>query len=228
MPRWFREAPLTGGLILLNLLAYLLLSLCGGSFGTIDNRVLVECGGVFGPSVVLEREWWRLVTAMFLHGGIEHLALNMISLGIVGRIMESYFSRSAYLGIYFAGGTLGFLGSLFVHPASVSIGASGAIFALFGAIGGFALFHRRRLGRRFGIMMKEFGVILGLNLVLGVVIPSIDMSAHVVGLFLGFVGGYLAVRSSGALWSFLLGTALVAAWIVSLWLPEQAILFLPA
>ena len=188
----------------------------------------MECGGVFGPAVVMGGQWWRLLSAMFLHGGMEHLALNMVSLFIVGRMMESYFGRAAYLAIYFASGMMGFLFSLFVHPVVVAIGASGAIFGLFGAIGGFALFHRRRLGERYRIFMKEFGAVLGLNLILGLVIPGIDMSAHVGGLVLGFVGGYLAIQSLRALLAFLAGTALLSIWISWVWLPERyTILFMP-
>jgi rhomboid protease GluP len=224
----FRESPLTFGLILANLLVYGLSAYCAGALGSIDNRTLVECGGVYGPAVMLGGQWWRLVTAMFLHGGLEHLLLNMISLLIVGRMMELTFSRSAYLGIYFASGMLGFVVSLIAHPVSVSIGASGAIFGLFGAMGGYAFFHRRRLGERYGSFMKEFGVILGLNLILGLTIPSIDMSAHMGGLLLGLVGGYLAIQSSVALWAFLLLSAAVSAWIVSGWvLPNYRILYLP-
>jgi len=224
----FRESPLTWGLILSNILIYLLSALCAGLLGSLDNRTLVECGGVYGPAVMLGGEWWRLGTAMFLHGGIEHLVLNMVSLLIVGRMMEQTFSRLAYLAIYLAAGAMGFLVSLIAHPVSVTIGASGAIFGLFGAMGGFAFFHRRILGERYRLFMKEFGVILGLNLILGLTIPSIDMSAHAGGLVLGIVAGYLAIRSPGALWVFLLLSAAVAAGIVVGWvLPEYRILYLP-
>jgi len=226
---WFRQAPLTTLLILLNLLVYLASGLCGGSFLELDNRTLVACGGLYGPAVLQGGEWWRLLSAMFLHGGPEHLALNMLSLLIVGRMMEIYYSRGIYLALYFASGIEGFLFSLFAHPFGVSVGASGAIFGLFGAIGGFALFHRRRLGERYRVFMREFGVILGLNMILGLLIPSIDMSAHLGGLVLGFVGGYLAIRSRGAFWAFLAGTALVSAWIAAVWLPAHTmILLVPA
>jgi hypothetical protein len=95
-------------------------------------------------------------------------------------------------------------------------------------MGGFAFFHRRRLGDRYRLFMKEFGVILGLNLILGLAIPSIDMSAHAGGLVLGIVAGYLAIRSPGALWAFLALSAAVSAGIVIGWvLPEYRVLYLP-
>jgi len=214
-----REYPLTALLLLANLLFYLLSAFCSGRIGSIDNRTLVECGALFGPAVVRGGEWWRLMSAMFLHAGLEHLALNMVSLVIVGRMVERYFSRRCMLVIYLAAGVTGFLFSLFVHPDSVAVGASGAIFGLFGAMGGYALFHRRRLGERYRIFMKEFGAILGLNLLLGILIPGIDMSAHIGGLLLGCVGGYLAIRNRNALWVFLGGVALASVWGVMSWLP---------
>jgi rhomboid protease GluP len=215
-----RRFPLTALLILANLFLYLLAGWCGGAFGVIDNRTLVECGALYGPAVGAG-EWWRLLSAMFLHGSAEHLALNTLSLFVVGRMMELAFRRSAYLAIYLVSGMTGFLVSLFVHPAAVVIGASGAIFGLFGAMGGFVLFHRRRLGERYRIFMKEFGAVLGLNLILGFVIPDIDLSAHLGGLVSGIIGGYLAIRSPGALWVFLAGSLAAALWIAAAWLPER-------
>jgi len=224
----FRRAPLTSSLILANILAYGITVVCGGGAFSISETMLVECGGLFGPLVVTRGEWWRLLSAVFLHGGPEHLGLNMVSLLIVGRMMELFFSRTVTLAIYFASGVTGFFVSLFLHPATVSIGASGAIFGLFGAIGGYALFHRERLGERFGIFMKEFGTVLGLNLILGLLIPSIDMSAHIGGVLLGFVGGYLAIRNLRVFGAFLLGTALVSVLCAFLWLPERyMIVFTP-
>jgi rhomboid protease GluP len=177
---------------------------------------------------MLGGEWWRLVSAMFLHGGVEHLLLNMLSLYIVGRIAERFFSPAIYLAIYLAAGGLGFLLSLTVHPASVSVGASGAIFGLFGAVGGGMFFHRYRLGERYRLFMKEYGVILALNLLLGVTLPSIDLSAHLGGLVMGLAGGYLALRSPGAFWLFLGVSTVVALVFVLKWLlPRSVILFLP-
>ena len=221
MREFARETPLTALLILTNLLVYLFSAFCAGSFGTIDNGTLVACGGLYGPAVVADGQWWRLLSAMFLHGGLEHLVLNMLSLFIVGRMTELYFGSRVMLAIYLASGLLGFLFSLFVHPVSVVIGASGAIFGLFGAMGGYALFHRRRLGRRYRLFMKEFGAVLGLNLLAGLLMPGIDLSAHIGGLIPGFVGGYLAIRSRWALWVFLAVTLLFSFWIALTRLPER-------
>jgi len=214
------RTPLTWGLIGLSLLGYVAEGFCGGSWGEVTSRTLAECGGVFGPAILEGGQWWRLLTAMFLHGGLEHLALNMISLYIVGRIMEAYFFPLDYLLIYFLSGIGGFLLSLTLHPETVIIGASGAIFGIFGALGGFALFHRERLGSHYHSFLKEFGIILGLNLIFDLAVPGIDMSAHIGGLLLGAIGGYLASGYRRFFYLFVAGTSL-GILAGALWLQEH-------
>ncbi len=227
MRRFAKEYPLTASLIFLNLLAYAVSAWCGGSLSEIGTRTLVQCGGVYAPALVGQGEWWRLLSAMFLHGGMEHLALNMVSLFIVGRMMELYFSRSVYLLLYLLSGIVGFLVSMVVHPMTVSIGASGAIFGIFGAIGGLMLFHRQRLGERFRLFMQEFGAVLALNLLFGILIPGIDMSAHIGGLTVGFVGGYLASRALWAFWVFVGMSTVISLWIALRWLPMRLVSVTP-
>jgi len=195
MSESFKQYPLTLGIIGVNLIAYLFSAIFSGTMIDMDLKVLVDMGALYGPLVVLKGEWWRLLSAMFLHGGMTHLLMNMVSLYIVGRGVESYFSKSAYVALYLFSGLIGGLASLMVHPQSVGIGASGAIFGLFGALAGFFLAHRKQIAAYSREFMKDFAAIIGLNLLLGFSIPSIDMSAHIGGLIAGFAGGYLlAVR----------------------------------
>ncbi|ADV47158.1 rhomboid family intramembrane serine protease [Nitratifractor salsuginis] len=184
--------PLTWGLILLSLLGYVAELICGGSWSDIPVSSLIACGGVYAPAVLEGGEWWRLLSGLFLHGGPEHLALNMISLYIVGRIVELYFPLLDYLILYFLSGIGGFLVSMTLHPETVIIGASGAIFGLFGALGGFMFFHRERFGASYRAFVREFGAILAINLIFDLLVPGIDLSAHITGLILGIIGGYLA------------------------------------
>jgi rhomboid protease GluP len=116
----------------------------------------------------------------------------MISLYIVGRIAEELFSRGDYLLLYLVTGIVGATVSVAMHPEGLSVGASGAIFGIFGAIAGYALAHRHTMGDRFHRFVREFGGVLALNLVLGFSIPGIDMSAHIGGLVVGLIGGYVA------------------------------------
>jgi rhomboid protease GluP len=155
-----------------------------------DMQTLVDMGALFGPLTVLKGEWWRLLSAMFLHGGMTHLLMNMFSLYIVGRGVEMYFDTKSYLSIYFFSGIIGGLVSLYMHPVAVGVGASGAIFGVFGALAGFFLAHRDRIASHSKAFMKDFGVIIAINLVIGLSIPSIDVSAHIGGLVVGFIGGF--------------------------------------
>jgi rhomboid protease GluP len=110
--------------------------------------------------------------------------------------MEMYFDAKSYLSIYLFSGLLGGLASLYMHPQSVGIGASGAIFGVFGALAGFFIAHRKRIGEHTRSFMKEFTAIIVINLVIGFSIPSVDVSAHIAGLFAGFIGGYLLSKDS--------------------------------
>ncbi|MCH9739975.1 MAG: rhomboid family intramembrane serine protease [Epsilonproteobacteria bacterium] len=163
---------------------------------------LYSIGGMFGPSVVMDGEIWRLFTAMFLHGGAEHIIMNMLSLYIVGRSVEMLFSKVAYLGIYFVSGLVGGLASIYFHPVSVGVGASGAIFGVFGALAGFALVHYKRMHDEFISFMRGFGIILVLNLVIGLVFPSVDLSAHIAGLVVGVIGGIFVAKFPKGIWLY--------------------------
>jgi rhomboid protease GluP len=181
---------LTSSLIALNVAVYILTGLQSENFVDIPLRTLERYGALFGPAVVLGGEWWRLISAMFLHGGMTHILMNMVSLYIVGRGAELYFSKSAYLALYLFSGLFGGMASLYAHPDDIAMGASGAIFGIFGALAGFFFAHRQRLASHAKEMFQDFATIIVLNFALGMAVPSIDMSAHIGGLVTGFIGGY--------------------------------------
>jgi len=189
--RDFSRYRITYSIIAINAVVYLFSALFSGSIVDMNMQVLVNMGALYGPLTVLKGEWWRLFTAMFLHGGMTHILMNMVSLYIIGRGMEIYFSAKSYLSIYLFSGLLGGLASLYMHPESVGIGASGAIFGVFGALAGFFIAHRKHIGEHTRVFMKEFAVIIAINLVIGFSLPEVDVSAHVAGLTVGFFGGYL-------------------------------------
>jgi len=185
-----------------------------------DMQTLVDMGALFGPYTVLKGEWWRLFTAMFLHGGMTHLLMNMFSLYLIGRGAEMYFDTKSYLSIYLFSGLIGGLASLYMHPVSVGIGASGAIFGIFGALAGFFLAHREQIQEHTKAFMKDFGIIIVINIVLGFSIPSIDMSAHIGGLIVGFIGGF--ALSKNPKWISVYTVAMVLLMIaISSYLPSQ-------
>ncbi len=186
---------LTYTLIILNSIVYLVSAFLSQNFTDMDMQTLVDMGALYGPYTVQQGEWWRLFTAMFLHGGMTHLLMNMFSLYIVGRAAEMYFDTKSYLSIYLFSGLLGGLASLYMHPDSVGVGASGAIFGIFGALAGFFLAHREKIASHSKAFMKDFAIIIGINLVIGFSIPSVDVSAHIGGLVVGLIGGFVLSKN---------------------------------
>jgi len=216
----FKQYPLTYGIIGINAVVYLLSAVLSGSIIDMDMRTLVEMGALYGPLTVLKGEWSRLFTAMFLHGGMTHILMNMFSLYLIGRGVEIYFEKKAYIGIYLFSGLLGGLASLYMHPLSVGVGASGAIFGVFGALAGFFLAHRNNIPAHSRAFMKDFAIVLGLNLVLGLSIPSIDVSAHIGGLVVGLLGGFVVSKNPKWIWPYMLAM-LVVMFAVMAFLPQH-------
>ena len=198
---------LTYALIILNSIVYLFSAFFSQSISDMDMQTLVDMGALYGPYTVQGGEWWRLFTAMFLHGGMTHILMNMFSLYLVGRAAEMYFDTKSYLSIYLFSGLLGGLASLYMHPASVGVGASGAIFGVFGALAGFFLANRDKIASHSKAFMKDFAIIIGINLVLGLSIPSVDVSAHIGGLAVGLIGGF--VLSKNPKWLLAYSTVMV-------------------
>lgn len=146
--------------------------------------VLVFLGGNYKP-LVLEGEYYRLFTAMFLHGDIQHLAFNMYSLWALGSNLERMMPKWKYLTLYIIAGLGGSYLSHLMMGDIVSIGASGAIFGLLGALIGYVMKHREMFRR--GALMNLL-VIAGINLAWGFQPGSgIDNFGHLGGLITGFL-----------------------------------------
>ena len=216
----FKAYPLTYGIIAINVILYLVSSALSGNIADMDMQTLVDMGALYGPLTVLKGEWWRLFTAMFLHGGMTHILMNMFSLYLIGRGVEMYFEKKAYIAIYLFSGLLGGLASLYMHPLSVGIGASGAIFGVFGALAGFFLAHRDKIASHSYAFMKDFAIVLGINLVLGLSIPSIDVSAHIGGLVAGLIGGFVISRNPKWIWAYSV-VMLVMIFVMIQYLPSH-------
>lgn len=121
----------TPALVAINAAIFVVMLFGAGAFG--DPETLIRWGGNFGPRTT-NGEWGRLVTALFVHSGILHLLANVAGLVQIGLIMERLFGRLAFAAVYFAAGALSSLVSLFAHPVTVSVGASGAIFGVYGLL----------------------------------------------------------------------------------------------
>lgn len=158
-------------------------------------RALAELGAIVQPYVIQDGEYWRLLTAMFLHGDgtiqgdVLHLGMNLYALWQLGRLYEMMFGTRRFVLIYFVSGIAASITSL-LHNAGASVGASGAIFGILGAF----IFSIRRSPRwrnerwaRGVVQQLMFWMIA--NIVIGFMIPQIDMAAHIGGLVTGLILG---------------------------------------
>jgi rhomboid protease GluP len=166
-------------LLIINVILFFLVENSGGSTNTFH---LIEWGAKFNP-YIMEGEWWRIVSSMFLHIGYLHIIMNMLALYYLGVTVEKMYGSMKFLLIYMLGGIIGGLTS-FAFNTSVAAGASGAIFGLFGALLFFGVMNRKLF---FQTMGSNLLFIIGLNILLGLNVPSIDMEAHLGGLVGGFV-----------------------------------------
>ena len=152
-------------------------------------------GGDYGPYTIGAHQYWRLLTACFVHFGIIHIGFNMYVLYQIGPFIEMAFGRVRYLVIYFLAGLGGSIVSVLVHPTAVGAGASGAIFGLYGAVFGFLLIKRRSLDpAATKSIAKSAGIFVLYNVVYGSMNGTTDLSAHFGGLVTGFVMGMLLIR----------------------------------
>jgi membrane associated rhomboid family serine protease len=151
--------------------------------GTVGGGTLIDDGGV-SRFTVGEGEYWRILTAGFLHFGLLHLAFNMLALYILGGLLEPAIGRLRFGLIYFASLLAGSFGALLLKPEGLTVGASGAVFGLMGA----AIVVMRNRG--INPMESGIGLWLGLNLLITFTIPGISIGGHIGGL-LG--GGFAAL-----------------------------------
>lgn len=140
-------------------------------------------------------EWWRLLTSMFLHGGIMHLFLNICGLVIAAIFVEPLLGRRNYFILYIVSGLCGSLASIWWYPNTISVGASGAIFGLYGAILGLLLTNAFPEGGKKGILMM-IGIYVGINLLWGLT-GGIDNAAHIGGLLSGALIGIILYKLDG-------------------------------
>lgn len=173
-------------LLAVNLLLFILTIMNGDSQ---DIEVLIKMGAKYSPGIWLG-EWWRLFTPLFLHAGFLHFFMNSYALYQLGMVVERLFGRGRFFFIYFFSGIIGSAASTFFRPEAISVGASGAIFGLFGALVYFGMRKPAASRRFFG---WSLWVTIGVNLLLGFTIPGIDYVAHLGGL----VGGVLCAAAVG-------------------------------
>ncbi|WP_306369738.1 rhomboid family intramembrane serine protease [Nocardiopsis sp. CC223A] len=171
---------------------YVAQMLTAGSPLNTAGSPLVDRLGMWGGGVAFRGEWYRLVTAAFLHAGLWHILFNGWAMYALGPQLEQWLGHGRFLALWVLGALGGSVLTLLAAPDTLSIGASGAIFALFGAV--------LVIGRRLGLDVRMVALLIGINLVITFVFPSISWTAHMgglaVGLLLGAVFAHLPGRSA--------------------------------
>ena len=163
-------------LIAINILIFLL--------GIIFNMqdALINLFANYGPLVTENHQYHRLFTSMFMHANFLHIAFNMYALYLLGSQAEGFFGKTKFLTIYILSGLSGSLLSILLNQGAVSVGASGAIFGILGALLYFGFNYRVYLGNT---LIKEILPIILINLAFGFAITGVDNYAHIGGLVVG-------------------------------------------
>jgi rhomboid protease GluP len=161
-----------------------------GIFGILSPSLrALDALGMTGAYAWSEGHWWTLVTAVYLHGGVLHLVFNLLWVNQLAPAVEEAFGRARLVLIFTAGGVAGYAVSNLAGIA-YSVGASGAVFGLLGAL----VYYGRARGGWFGVaVFRQFGQWALLLLVLGFMMPGVNNLAHLGG----FAGGYLAGLALG-------------------------------
>jgi len=173
-------------LIYFNVGIFIAMVIAGLGFMSFNSEDLLNWGANYRPSTT-GGEWWRLLTSTFLHGGMIHILANMYGLIFVGVILEPLLGTIRYLLVYLVTGIIGSIASIWWYDATISVGASGAIFGLYGLF--LALLLVKIFPPDFNkAFLASTLVFVGFNLVMGFT-GGIDNAAHIGGLVSGFLIG---------------------------------------
>ena len=159
-----------------------------GTFYGHTTEFLLRHGALYAPAV-RNGEWYRLITHMFLHGDITHLGHNMLILFFLGNVLERYLGKIRYIIAYFFSGILAAMGSVVYNTTdTVSIGASGAVF---GVVGAMLWIFIRNKGKLKEFTKEQLLIFLFLSVFAGFGDYGVDNAAHIAGLIAGFLLGIL-------------------------------------
>ncbi len=183
-----KKYPVTAILLLIMIIYFIIISLNGG---TQDVETLIRFGALFPPLIKAFNQYYRLLTAIFIHIGIMHLFFNGYALYLFGTQLEGLMGHLKFLGFFLLTGLGGNLVTYFFSFNSVSAGASGSLFGLFGAFLYLIQRHREMItpaGR------KSILVLLAINLVFTLLVPSISVTAHFGGFIIGYLLSYIFIK----------------------------------
>lgn len=187
----FKKYKVTYTIIILNILVYLIEIIKSRNLIDINIYTLIQMGAKV--NILINRgEIYRLITSTFLHGGIMHILFNMSALNIIGKEVEYIYGSKKYILIYILSALSGSLFSYLFNPNSVSVGASGAIFGLLGAMLVFGLKEKNKIGKQY---VKNILETLVINVIIGITISNIDNYAHLGGLIIGAISALILFKS---------------------------------
>lgn len=181
---------ITLGLIAINSVVFLISAYFSRSIVNIDSSVLYIMGAKLNYAILNNGEYWRLIASGFLHGGIVHIGVNMYSLYYAGNQVSEVYGNKKYLLMYLLS-AVGASGLSMVNSQSLSVGASGAIFGLLGAMAAFAFKERSRIGKDY---LTHLVSIIATNLLIGFMLPNIDNLGHLGGLMVGGLLGFILYK----------------------------------
>ena len=180
-----KKEPAAAVLLILNIVIFLIAEIMGG---TQNLEVMLEVGAAYPPYIVERGEYYRIFTCMFLHFGMEHLVNNMLALFVLGGRLERTVGKIRFILIYLLGGIAGNILSLVLEMKTgefnVSAGASGAVFAVTGALIYVVIKHR---GRVEDLSTRQILIMAAFSLYFGFTSAGVDNAAHVGGLAAGFI-----------------------------------------
>ena len=185
----------TIGLLAINVIVFLAMIFSGGNPMNPTGEILMRFGGSWGPYSLFTQPW-RLLTSVFVHGGLIHIGFNMWCLWDLGGLAERIFDRWVYLLIYICCGLAGSLAASFFSFGALTVGASGAIFGIAGALIS-ALYLGKLPVSKHAIQstLKSLVFFAGYNLLFGAIVPHISNSAHLGGFVTGLALGAVMAPS---------------------------------
>lgn len=189
---FFKDKALTIGIIGINIIVFIIMQFEIYTSGSNASDILISFGAKYNP-LIKSGEVWRLLTCAFLHSGFIHIGCNMYSLYIIGPQINQIYGAWRYFVIYIISCITSSLLSFFMSPYSISVGASGGIFGLMGALLAFAIIERHRIEKR---SLSSLLQIIVINLFIGLNIKNIDNFGHIGGLLGGILLGYIIYKIS--------------------------------
>ncbi|WP_160711469.1 rhomboid family intramembrane serine protease [Chitinophaga solisilvae] len=184
-----KTMPVTLLLIAVNVIVYLLTVLMGMDIWQGNGEKLLHWGANYWP-MTMQGQYWRLLTSMFLHAGLWHLFTNMLGLLIAGMFLEPVIRSFRFAAAYILTGIIADFVSIWYHRTTVGVGASGAVFGIYGVFLALLTTPLFRPSARYGFLIYVSMFVI-LNFIVALFAEGIDNAAHLAGFCSGFITGYL-------------------------------------